>query len=126
MLFEIKGKAADRAIMEIGEAVGRYPDRYRLWPGPNSNTFIAEVAREVAELQVDLPPTAIGKDYLVGGRIFGPAPSGTGWQISLRGLAGILVARKEGLEINLRGRSVRRRSRSAGPQAADRRSAGIS
>jgi Protein of unknown function (DUF3750) len=103
LLFEVKGEAADRAITEIAQAVGRYPDRYRLWPGPNSNTFIAEVAREVPELQVDLPPTAIGKDYLVGGRIFGPAPSGTGWQISLQGLAGILVARKEGLEINLAG-----------------------
>ena len=44
----------------------RYPyaDSYRVWPGPNSNTFTAFVLREVPELRVDLPPTAIGKDYL--------------------------------------------------------------
>ena len=103
LLAEVKGGPADQAIIEIQEAVRRYPDGYRLWPGPNSNTFIAELARATPELRVDLPPTAIGKDYLVGRRIFGPAPSGTGWQISIFGLVGLLVAREEGIEINVLG-----------------------
>ena len=30
-------------------------------------------------------------------------PSGTGWQLSLLGLAGVTVARDEGLEMNLLG-----------------------
>ena len=54
------------------------------------------------ELRAELPPTAIGKDYL-GGRLVAAAPSGTGVQFSLGGLAGILVAIEEGLEINLLG-----------------------
>ncbi len=103
LLAEVKGSAATRAIIEIQDAVRRYPDRYRLWPGPNSNSFIAELTRAAPELQVDLPPTAIGKDYLVGGRIFARAPSGTGWQVSIFGLAGVLLAREEGIEINLLG-----------------------
>ena len=103
LLAEVRGQPADRAITEIQAAARRYPDRYRLWPGPNSNSFIAELARAAPELRVDLPPTAIGKDYLVGRRILAPAPSGTGWQISILGLFGILVAREEGIEINLLG-----------------------
>ena len=103
LLFEVRGAPADRAIQEIRAAVRRFPDRYRLWPGPNSNTFIAELARAAPALQVDLPPTAIGKDYLGAGRLLAPAPSGTGWQISLFGLVGILVAVEEGIEINLLG-----------------------
>jgi hypothetical protein len=103
LLFELRGAPADEAIRDIRDAVELYDHRYRLWPGPNSNTFIAELARAAPALQVDLPPTAIGKDYLIGGRILAPAPSGTGWQISLFGLLGILVAVEEGIEINLLG-----------------------
>jgi uncharacterized protein DUF3750 len=103
LLAEVEGGPADNAILEIEDAVRRYPDRYRLWPGPNSNSFIAELARAAPELRVDLPPTAISKDFLVGTRIFAPAPSGTGWQVSILGLVGILLAREEGIEINLLG-----------------------
>ena len=80
-----------------------YRDGYRLWPGPNSNTLVAELVRAVDELQVDLPPTAIGKDFLPNWRIVAPAPSGTGWQVSLGGALGVLVALEEGIEINLLG-----------------------
>jgi Protein of unknown function (DUF3750) len=103
LLFEVRGRSAERAIPKILDAARAFPDEYRLWPGPNSNTFIAELARQVEELKVDLPPTAIGKDYLVGWRVFGPAPSGTGWQVSLWGILGLLLAREEGIEINMLG-----------------------
>ena len=82
-----------------------YPDSYRTWPGPNSNTFVAHIARAVPELRVDLPPTAIGKDFLPGGSIFARAPSGTGFQVSLYGLLGITGALEEGVELNLLGLS---------------------
>ena len=82
----------------------RYPyaNAYVTWPGPNSNTFVAWVGREVPELRLALPPTAIGKDFL-GGQIAAPTPSGTGLQISLGGLLGVAVGVKEGLEFNLLG-----------------------
>ena len=54
------------------------------------------------ELELDLPPTAIGKDYL-GTSIFASAPSGHGVQLSLVGLLGVAVSAVDGLEINLLG-----------------------
>ena len=74
---------------------------YTLWPGPNSNTFVAHVAREVPELGLELPTTAIGKDYLNNGKVFANAPSGTGWQVSLFGVLGLTLAAEEGLEANI-------------------------
>ena len=62
---------------------------------------MAYVAREVPELRLKLPTTAIGKDYLMNGGIFDSAPSGTGWQVSLFGVAGLTLAVEEGLEINI-------------------------
>lgn len=105
VLVDLRGKEAETAIPAIEEAVRTYPyqDTYRLWPGPNSNTFTAYVARQVPALGAALPSTAIGKDYLVYGLPLGWAPSGTGFQVSLLGALGITVAAREGLEINLLG-----------------------
>src|SRR6266850_563366 len=61
------------------------------------------VAREVPELRLNLPSTAIGKDYLAGGAPVGLAPSGTGGQVSVFGLLGITTAWDEGLEVNVLG-----------------------
>jgi hypothetical protein len=105
LLAELRGPAAARAIPKLEAAIARYPYRhvYRTWPGPNSNTFVAWLAREVPELGVALPANAIGKDYLPGGRFLAAAPSGTGFQLSLAGLLGVTLAREEGIEINLLG-----------------------
>ena len=107
IIAELRGKEATEAIAKIAEAVETYPyvDEYRLWPGPNSNTFTAYVARKVPELKLDLPVTAIGKDYPINGALFERTPSGTGYQISLYGVLGILLSRQEGLELNLIGLS---------------------
>ncbi len=58
--------------------------------------------REVPELRADLPPTAIGKDYL-GASIFAAAPSGSGVQVSVAGVLGVTASSVEGLELNLLG-----------------------
>jgi hypothetical protein len=100
---DIRGADAQALIPQIEAAVSNYPHAYRyvLWPGPNSNTFVAHVAREVPGLAVDLPPTAIGKDYINDGDLFGPAPSNTGIQISILGLLGLTIAVEEGIELNI-------------------------
>ena len=77
----------------------------RVWPGPNSNTFTAWIARAVPELEVDLPATAIGKDYL-GGSVFASAPSGSGYQFSLGGLLGVAASGVEGLELDILGLNI--------------------
>jgi len=102
---ELRGAEAAAAIPEIEAAVTAYSfaERYRTWPGPNSNTFTATIARQVPALRLDLPPTAVGKDYLGETTFVATAPSGTGYQISLFGVAGLLAAKEEGLEINLLG-----------------------
>jgi hypothetical protein len=56
-------------------------------------------------LRLDLPATAIGKDYLANGDWLAAMPSGTGWQVSLYGLLGLGVAKEEGIEFNLLGLS---------------------
>ncbi|MFQ5785184.1 MAG: DUF3750 domain-containing protein [Alphaproteobacteria bacterium] len=105
IVADLRGPNVDRVIAHIERAVATYPylDSYTIWPGPNSNTFTAFVAREVPELRLDLPPTAIGKDYLPNGDLVARAPSGTGWQVSLFGLLGVLVAVDEGFELNILG-----------------------
>ena len=104
VLAELRGAEAEVVIPKIEAAVRDYPyvDSYRIWPGPNSNTFVAWVGRAVPELRLDLPSTALGKDYL-GAGLIARTPSGTGWQISLFGLVGLLLAWEEGVEVNLLG-----------------------
>ncbi len=105
IIADLRGDGVDDVIAGIERAALDYPysERYTLWPGPNSNTFTAYVAREVPGLSVDLPPTAVGKDYLANGSLIAPAPSGTGYQLSLFGALGVLVAADEGIEINVLG-----------------------
>ena len=107
VIAELRGDAATRAIPLIEQAVLNYPYEweYALWPGPNSNTVTAHVGREVPELALDLPSTAIGKDFLTNGSLAESAPSGTGIQLSWYGMLGVLAARQEGLELNLLGLS---------------------
>lgn len=104
LLGDKRGDGVDAIIDRIEAAVRSYPwaDRYGIWPGPNSNTFVAHVLRSAPELRVDLPPTAVGKDFL-GIKPVGSLPSGTGGQLSLFGVAGIAVGLEEGLEVNLLG-----------------------
>ena len=101
---EKRGRGVDELIKRIDKAARDYPyaGEYTLWPGPNSNTFTAWIARHVPELELDLPATAIGKDYL-GSTVLSTAPSGSGFQFSLGGLLGIAVSGVEGLEVNLLG-----------------------
>ena len=105
LLADARGGGVESLIdrIEIAVAAYPYPDSYRTWPGPNSNTFTAWVARQVPEVRLDLPPTAIGKDYLPGGAVVATTPAGRGLQVSLLGVAGVLAGWDEGLEVNVLG-----------------------
>jgi hypothetical protein len=108
ILLDRRGADVEALIDRVEAAVKTYPfnNRYRTWPGPNSNTFTAHVARSVPELRLDLPANAIGKDYRPLASMLAAAPSGTGVQASLLGLFGLLVAAEEGVEINVLGLSL--------------------
>ena len=106
LLADVRGDRAGKLIPRVDAAARSYPyaREYAAWPGPNSNTFTAWIARAVPELEVTFPPTAIGKDYL-GDDLVGSAPSGGGLQLSVFGLLGVLASATDGLEINVLGLS---------------------
>jgi hypothetical protein len=99
-----RGAGVEELIARIDKAAREYPyaNTYTLWPGPNSNTFTAWIARTVPELKVDLPSTAVGKDY-IGSTFVSTAPSGTGFQFTLAGLFGVAAGPVDGFELNLLG-----------------------
>jgi hypothetical protein len=106
MLVDISGADAEKLIPRIEKAVSAYDyaqaGDYRIWPGPNSNSFIAAILRTVPELGVELPSNAVGRDFRYG-FYAGWTDSGTGVEINLYGCAGIKVGWVEGVEVNLLG-----------------------
>ena len=66
LLKEHRGAGVDALIAAVDKAARAYPwpESYSVFPGPNSNTFTAWVARQVPELSVQLPFTAIGSGYI--------------------------------------------------------------
>jgi hypothetical protein len=105
ILVDLRGKGVDAIIDDVEKAVQTYPypQQYRSYPGPNSNTFIAHIGREVSALDIDMPANAIGKDYRDITDPVGLSPSGSGVQANLFGVLGFTAGLEEGLEINLLG-----------------------
>lgn len=106
VIADIKGSAAEALIPKIEAAIQNYKFNhsgdYRLWPGPNSNTFVASVLREVPEIGVAMPPNAIGRDFRP--RPYaGMSDSGTGVEASLWGALGVKLGWVEGFELNVFG-----------------------
>jgi hypothetical protein len=103
LLRDVRGPAAEAIITALPDVVASYPytDRYHIWPGPNSNTFTAYLARHMPQLRLALPTNAIGKDYIAHGWTLTRSPYGTGIQLSLSGMVGLLVGPHEGVELNL-------------------------
>ena len=65
ILKEHRGPGVDALIDAVDKAARAYPWKktYRVFPGPNSNTFTGWIARQVPELELDLPFSAIGSGY---------------------------------------------------------------
>lgn len=105
LVRDLRGAGAEAVIAKLPAAVETYPYPvvYRVWPGPNSNTFVAHLGRAIPELRLALPSTAIGKDYVSLPDIVGSSPSHTGVQLSLYGLVGVIASVEEGLELNVLG-----------------------
>ena len=66
LLQSHSGDGVDQLIDKIDNAAHSYPwkTNYKVYPGPNSNTFTAWIAKQVPELELDLPFTAIGKNFI--------------------------------------------------------------
>ena len=66
ILKEHTGTGVDELIDAVDEAARAYPwkMKYKAFPGPNSNTFTAWIAKQVPQLKLDLPFSAIGSGYV--------------------------------------------------------------
>lgn len=65
ILLSIKGDKAAQLIPKIETAITLYPwmNEYSVFPGPNSNTFVAWIGLQLPELELELPFRAIGSGY---------------------------------------------------------------
>ena len=65
-LARMQGRQVESIIDKIEQAVENYPwpNQYRIFPGPNSNTFTAWIAEQVPELSLHMPLRAVGKGYV--------------------------------------------------------------
>lgn len=65
LVWSTQGVGVDKLIDDIVAAADKYPwkNQYKVFPGPNSNTFPAWIIQEVDNLDVDLPWRAIGSGY---------------------------------------------------------------
>jgi hypothetical protein len=106
VILDVRGAQAAAAIPKIEATIAAYGyshyGDYRMWPGPNSNTFTATLLRAVPELATTLPPNALGKDFR-NVPYLGLTDSGTGVEASLWGLLGVKAGWIEGLELNFLG-----------------------
>jgi hypothetical protein len=105
-IADVSGPEAEKLIPKIETAVRDYTysraGDYKIWPGPNSNSFVAAVLRAVPELDVTLPANAVGRDFR--DRFYaGLTDSRTGVELNLYGYAGVKLAWAEGIEVNLLG-----------------------
>jgi len=106
IIFFASAGDAEKLIPQIYAAINSYPyqNTYRAYPGPNSNTFVSHVIRNVDGININLPGNALGKDYL-GDKFFAKSESGKGVQFSFYGIFGIILDASQGFEINILGLS---------------------
>jgi len=66
LLHERRGPEAQALIERIHAAVSTYPfvHEYTMWPGPNSNSFVAWIGLSVPELGLELPAKAVGQAWM--------------------------------------------------------------
>ncbi len=106
VLVDVRGPEAAALIPKVKAVIVAYSYNnfgdYRIWPGPNSNTFTATVLRAVPELETTLPSNAVGKDFRPYPYV-GLTDSGTGLEASMWGLLGMKVGWVEGIELNFLG-----------------------
>ena len=97
-----RGAAAERAIACLEREAPKWLEAldYRVWPGPNSNTF-GDAMLYACDLHASQPATAIGKDWRgwIGASW---TTEGTGFQVESPVL-GLRLGLKEGVEVHVLG-----------------------
>lgn len=104
---KISGSAAERLIPQVEAAIAAYPyarpGDYRIWPGPNSNSFVAHVLAAVPELGAKMPPNATGRDFAPGFASLSWSPVTHDLHATLGGYLGFAAGASAGLEVHFLG-----------------------
>ncbi|MHC1549738.1 DUF3750 domain-containing protein [Phyllobacterium sp. K27] len=107
IIHEIHGQEAASLIPQIENAIANYPyaapGNYVIWPGPNSNSFVAHVLRAVPQIGIVLPSNAVGRDFPTEGRFFAIDDDWKNFHANLFGYAGISAGARSGFEIQFMG-----------------------
>lgn len=107
VVHAVRGEPAEALIPGIERAIASYPysknGDYQVWPGPNSNSFVAHVVRAVPELGASMPPNATGRDFAAGIGSFGWSPATGDVHATLHGLIGFSAGLTSGLELHFLG-----------------------
>lgn len=107
IVHEIHGADAALLIPRIEATIQGYPyasrGKYVIWPGPNSNSFVAHVLRSVPEIGIVLPPNAVGRDFPTDGKLFVIDADWQNFHANLFGYAGISAGSRSGFEISFMG-----------------------
>lgn len=102
----IVGAEAARLLPKLEKAIENYRWRnrgdYTLWPGPNSNTFVANILDQVSGHLASTPSTAVGRDFPADGRWIGRRTDGA-YFATIGGYLGIVIGGTTGLELNFLG-----------------------
>ncbi|MDZ7824243.1 MAG: DUF3750 domain-containing protein [Ahrensia sp.] len=110
VVTRIVGTEAAKLIPKVEAAIANYPfstrGDYHIWPGPNSNTFVATVLRDVPELGAVLPPHAVGRNYLGAATWYMREADGSDTHINLLGLIGLSFGTKTGFELQFMGQTI--------------------
>ncbi|RLQ87492.1 DUF3750 domain-containing protein [Notoacmeibacter ruber] len=107
IVTELHGAAAERQLAKVEAAVQSYPFNhvgdYRIWPGPNSNSFSAHILEEVPELRTALPSNAVGRDYRPGFFAIDVSEDRRDLHVTLGGLFGFAAGLRYGIELQFLG-----------------------
>lgn len=102
ILSQSDGKKNPHFVRDIMRFAKNYDASvYRVWPGPNSNTFAERLMREVDGVSGVLDHNAVGKEH---GFYVGRSAGGTGVEFQTP-LVGVGLGLREGVEISLFGLS---------------------
>ncbi|MCP4181788.1 MAG: DUF3750 domain-containing protein [Hyphomicrobiales bacterium] len=107
VIFEVRGKRASMLTPKIETAIASYPysyaGGYNIWPGPNSNSFVAHVVNNVPELGIALPANAVGRNFLASGNWYQLDADWTNLIVSWDGLVGFALGARYGFEVHFMG-----------------------
>ena len=107
IVHAVTGPDAARLIPRFQRAIESYPyamnGDYRLWPGPNSNSFIAHLLREVPEFGATMPPNATGRDFAPGPLAIDWTVDGRDLHVTFGGFAGLAIGANSGFELHFLG-----------------------